>query len=164
LNPEACCKLVINATGNVTIFGMSGNTQPSYFRFADTQIYSGGLITLGQLSNIDANGMGFLEGPGFINMQFGASYSAQSGFCDSGKSVPVTSTYGTYFQLHSDSNLTEQFGSGGGSLATLGGGRIVLLGKGLQLQGDLRAQGMPNSSAPQEVPIDGKSSPVLNQT
>lgn len=43
-----------------------------------------------------------------------------------------------------DSNLTEQFGSGAGTVNTTGGGRIMLLGKGLQLQGDVKAAGMPN--------------------
>ena len=97
-NPENCCKLFINATGNVTIFGSSQNN-PSYFRFSDIEIYAGGLITLGSLSVLDTTGMGFLNGPGFVDQTVGGCYAAQSGFCDSQKSVRLNATYGTYFQM-----------------------------------------------------------------
>ena len=73
-DPSTCCHLVVNATGNVTIFGGASNT-PSYLRFASIEIYSNATITVGSQSILDTTGMGYLKGPG-SSLAYGAVYAA----------------------------------------------------------------------------------------
>jgi len=76
--PDYCCHIIINATSDVT-FAL---TAPSTLRFSDISIYSGGIISLGLNSILDATGMGYIQGPGYVDTTTGASFAAQSGFCD----------------------------------------------------------------------------------
>ena len=101
-------------------------TAPSTIRFSDISIYSGSLISLGLNSILDATGMGYKNGPGFVDPTLGASFAAQSAFCDQQKSVPINSTYSTYYQDPEAANKSSQYGSGAGTITTIGGGRIML--------------------------------------
>eukprot|EP00347_Sterkiella_histriomuscorum_P013330 403365131 len=149
--PYKTCQFILKSNMQIEIVN-------SNIRFSNIEIYSDTLISIDEQSTIDVSGNGYVYSYGNYKSlpTQGASYAAQGGYCDNGPGQ--INTYGTYFMAYNDSNQTVQYGSGGGSIQSQGGGRIVLKGDSIVITGNVFATGYPNvDDASQTKSINGGS-------